>query len=230
MGARRARSGCRGCAGRRSGDSWRHRRVKPTRIASKGSACSGRVDSPAAGRAPQAAAGLDQRERGAEALDHRLLDAGGVQAAHRHQLRRVAMFDEDIGKAELQHRQRDAGRGQRLEHGTAGAGPARRRLPASPGRRGCGRVPAPGPCRAAWRSACWPRWRPGARPPAVPGRAACRRPAARCAGRRWRSAPCGGGSRPCPIRRCRGRRWSPRRHRCRAGNARRPDRCGRRRC
>src|SRR4051812_5943827 len=51
------------------------------------------------------------RPRAAEPLADRRLDAGGVEAAERQQLRRLAVLDEAVGQPELQHRGRDAGRG-----------------------------------------------------------------------------------------------------------------------
>ena len=75
-------------------------------------------------RARSARSAVDGRQRrpAAEALHDGLLDAGGVQTAHRQQLGWIAVFDELVGQTQLQKRHGDAGGGQALEHRAAGAG------------------------------------------------------------------------------------------------------------
>ncbi len=64
--------------------------------------------------------GLDQRQVGAEALAHRRLDAGGIQPQPGQELGMVAMLDEHIRQAQLQHRQAQPQGIQALTHRTAG--------------------------------------------------------------------------------------------------------------
>ena len=59
--------------------------------------------------------------RCAKARVDRRDDAGRIEPAGRQQLRRVAVIEEPVGQPEMQHGNRDAGRGQRFGDAAAGA-------------------------------------------------------------------------------------------------------------
>jgi len=70
---------------------------------------------------PVRGGGAHDGQRGAEAAAHRVLDAIGVEPEFVQQAGRIAMLDEAVGQAHLQHRHLHAGRRQRFEHRAARA-------------------------------------------------------------------------------------------------------------